>query len=543
MSGTGPPDPPRRDGEARGRQGPDVDAGRRLFRYVTAEEWQDYRRIMAVFAGTFFSEFSPDEVDQRLGEQGLGEQRLGEPGADLEAATVAERLESLRRWGNLTVSSSTGTPRSLADYYRRRNRYLITRAGQEVHEMVEGILARVDEVRDVSTGRLRSLLEALEALQGLDPAIAAPQRLADLIGAVFDPHQAFTSEITQFFAAINQWQSRYDLSPEELGFFAQVLVGYVTERLEEIERISRPIAVALRNLRPKVPAIVERANRGLAARVEEAGMADAVTVSAQAGTRLEDWAHLQAWFVGEAGRPARMDRLRTDAVAAVRTLTLNLIRLSRVGAGSSSRRSDLLRLAGAVAGAAAGSPDDAYRLLNAAFGLYPANHLSAVAADAADPVASTTSWWDAPIALVPVSLRERGDTAARGQASPLPDRSAARRELERRRQQEVHAAQRVDVELLSAGPLDGSTVSVQGLSRLEQLVGRALTRLPKGAAAAEVTEGIIVCRVERRTGPGTRVSCPEGTLTLMDLEVLVSRQAGPPATHAPLTAAGSPAST
>ena len=79
-------------------------------------------------------------------------------------------------------------------------------------------------------------MDALRVLAEVDVATCDPQRLADLVEAVFDPHQTFTSEITQFFAAINQWQSRYDLSAEELSFFTQVLVRYVTERLDEIER-------------------------------------------------------------------------------------------------------------------------------------------------------------------------------------------------------------------------------------------------------------------------------------------------------------------
>src|SRR5690606_6816592 len=97
---------------------------------------------------------------------------------------------------------------------------LITRAGQEVQQIVEGVLTRVDEVTDVSTGRLRAMLDALDRLAALDPHRAAPDALADAVGAVFDPHEAFTAEITQLFASINQWQSRYDLTPDELRFFA-----------------------------------------------------------------------------------------------------------------------------------------------------------------------------------------------------------------------------------------------------------------------------------------------------------------------------------
>lgn len=492
---------------------PDPEVGRRLFRYVVFDEWRDYRRIMGVFAGTFFSEFSPEDVGARLRESGV----------ELDPATVLDRLERLREWGNLTVSSATGTPTSLADYYRRRNRYLITRAGQEVHDLVEGVLSSVDEIRDVSTGRLRALLDALRALLAVDPLVADPERLADLVGAVFDPHQAFTSEITQFFAALNQWQSRYDLTPEELRFFAHVLVGYVTERLEDIERLSRPIGAALRELAGRIPAIVERANRGLAARVEAAGLADAVAVARRPGSAGQDWDHLAGWFVGDPQRPARMDRLRGEALAAVRTLTLNLIRLSRVGVGTSSRRADLLRLAKVVADA---TPEDASRLVNAALGLYPARHLGALPTDADDPVGAGTSWWDAPLAVVPVSLRERGDTTARGTASPLPDRSAARRAIARRREQEAVASRRVDVELLALGRLDGTTVSAAGLARLEQLLGRALAQLPVGAKDATVTDGAIALRVERRQGVATQVRSPDGTLRVRDLDIVLRAAGG-----------------
>ena len=200
----------------------DPDAARRLFRYVTAEEWRDYRAIVAVFAGTFFAEFTPDDVAQLL----------GRAGTDLDVLMVSNRLEQLRVWGNLTVSSSVGSPSSLADYYKRRNRYLITRAGQEVHGLVEGVLSRIDEVRDVSAGRLRSLRDAVVALDGLDIDTADPVQLADAVRAVFDPHEAFTDEVTQFFAAINQWQARSDLTTDEFRCFAEVLVGYVGDRLD-----------------------------------------------------------------------------------------------------------------------------------------------------------------------------------------------------------------------------------------------------------------------------------------------------------------------
>ena len=58
-----------------------------MFRYLVAEEWADYRAILGVFADTFFSEFTPEEVAARLA--GSGHQ--------IDVSTVADRLESLRR--------------------------------------------------------------------------------------------------------------------------------------------------------------------------------------------------------------------------------------------------------------------------------------------------------------------------------------------------------------------------------------------------------------------------------------------------------------
>ena len=487
----------------------DAASGRLLFRYVTVDEWQDYRQIMAVFAGTFFSDFTPEEVEQRLGVAGV----------ILPDGVVSARLESLRRWGNLTVSSVTGTPTSLADYYRRRNRYLITRAGQEVHDAVEGVLTRIDEVRDVSLGRLRSLLDGLRQLGDTDVTGCGPERLEEMVRAVFDPHQAFTSEITQFFAAINQWQNRYDLSPDEFSFFAQVLVGYVADRLGEIERMTRPIGLALTGLEGRFETITARAGSRLASQVEEAGLSGSVSVSRSPGSSVDDWLLLRSWFVGETSRPARIERLRRDAVAAVRTLTLNLTRLSRVGLGGSSRRGDLLRLARLVSD----HPGSAAELVGAGLGMFSSSHWGAVAEDADDPVSITTAWSDAPQATVPVSLRERGDTAPRGFASPITDRSAAQQEIRRRREQELAALRRADTELLALSDGTGRPLSSAALARLESLVGRAVQTMPIGAENFTVSDDSLVVALSRATGEGSTIRALEGTLRFADLVVSVRK--------------------
>lgn len=490
-----------------------ADSGRQLFSYLGGREWRDYRAILGVFAGTFFAEFTPDDVVARLAERGT----------PIDGGAVGERLESLRRWGNLAVSSSVGSPTSLADYYRRRNRYLITSAGQDVYEVVEGVLGRVDEVQDVSASRLRTLLDALRALERIDVASVDPELLADRVREVFAPHEDFTGEITRFFAALNQWQSRYDLSHDELTFFAQVLVTYVAEQLDEIHRVARPVAVLLEDLMAQVPVIVARAGRGLAGRMADAGLGETFAVAHRPGTTVDDWEHLHSWFCPVDGRASRLTQLRGDAIAAIRTLTVNLTRLSRIGVGGASRRADLVRFASVIDRT---DPSLVPRLVQAAFGLGPAVHWGNLSADADDPTSAVTPWSDAPPATVPVSLRERGDRAARGVSSPMPDRSIGQRRLRDRREAEREALRRVDDELATA-ELDGATVSPAALHRLQALVGSTLARLGPSGASTTHDEGNLRCQVRRAPGAVLRVTTSEGALTFSDLAVTIERLAAP----------------
>lgn len=497
-----------------------------IFTYVTVPESDDYRSILGIFAGTFFAELTPEDVITRLAAEG----------SPVPGEVVAHRLESLRGWGNLEVSASVGQVSTVADYYRRRNRYLITRVGQEVHELVEGVLTQVDDVRDVSLGRLDALAAALEALLELDAATAEPARLADAVRAVFDPHRAFSAEITQFFAAINQWQSRFDLDETEFAFFSEVLVGYVGERLEALERKARPIAALLDSVAPRVPMLVERARDGLAARVADAGLTG-VRVRAGQGSTVEDWDHLAAWFRGRPGsgpgrtgssrngsnrNASRVATLGRDAVNAVRTLTQNLTRLSRSGLGASSRRADYLRLAAILDSA----PDDAPALAAAAFGLFGCRHLGAAAGDDTDPVPTSTSWWDAPPARVPVALRRRGDTGNRGSASQVVDRSAQREHLlaHRRETERRIAAARAEI-LALTGPdgavPDGAELSGSGLRELQRLLAPAVATLGTDRSKGEAELGGLRCVVERSPGRHTVLRTPDGRLLLRELQVAV----------------------
>lgn len=482
---------------------------RSLFRYLGASEWRDYRAILGVFAGTFFAEFTPDDVLAALDD------------AAVDAEVVPERLNQLRRWGNLTVSSSVGNPSSLDDYYRRRNRYLITRAGQEVFETVERLLSTATEVGDVEAGRLRTMLDALQAItHQLD--LPAAQRdevtIADASRRVFDEHAAFTTELTQFFAELNHWQSRYDLDADDVQFLAGVLVDYVGEQLTEIERIARPISRTLEQILPALDDVVTIARSGLAQRVDAAGLADYVSVRRQAGAHADDWHHLASWFTSAPGQPARLDQLTRQALAAVRTLTANLTRLSRVGMGATSRRADFVRLAGYFDRS---TPDESHRIAAAAFGLGSVRHFAIPAADAEDPVATTTPWAAAPRAIVPISLRERGDAAQRGRATPIRDRRAEREMLRRRRELDRASAELVAEELIRwshAGDGKRASLSMPAFAVVRDLVGRAVSTRRDGPDRSSHDERLR-CHLRSEPGAATIIECAEGRLVVRDLTI------------------------
>ena len=503
------------------RPGPDGDGPNRarlLFRYLAAESWTEYRAILGVFAGTFFAEFTPEEI-------------AGEPTvvrAGVEPTAVPERLESLRRWGNLTVSSSVGNPSSLEDYYRRRNRYLITRAGQEVFQIVEGVLSTVDEIADVQAGRLRDLHRALSELAEQSAAgfeHLPADSLADSVRTVFDLHERFTTELTQFFADLNLWQSRYDLNGDEVQLFAGVLVSYVSEQLAEIERMTRPIARSLQAVLPRLVPLLGALRSGLAARVDDAGLGHSVAVRRLPGTAARDWEHLAEWFVPPPGRASRLDQLTRQAVGAVRTLTANVTRLSRVGLGATSRRADFVRLAGFFDSAA--DTDEAQQIAAAAFGLGAGRRLGTLSADADDPEPAATAWRDAPRAVVPVSLRERGDITPRGKTTPIRDRRRERELMQRDRDLRRVAREATAAELLACaddrGRIDGAEMSVEGFSMLRDLISRSGHADGPRATVRASTDHGVRCTVTRDDGSSTVVECSEGRLLMHGLVVIVTR--------------------
>ena len=264
--------------------------------------------------------------------------------------------------------------------------------------------------------------------------------------------------------------------------------------------------------------IVDRAADGLAARVAAAGLSS-VRVRREPGAVEADWENLASWFLGAPGRPSRIQVLERDAVDAVRTLTQNLTRLSRSGTAGASRRADYLRLALFFDRS---DPGSVHEIAAAAFGLAGARHLGGAGGDDTDPVDAAVSWWDAPTAQVPVSLRERGDTTSRGRTSRVQDRSQERRHLLAKRAEAERRSAAARAELVEAG-VEGFTarLSEPALRELQRVLTRAVADLGPASTSGTVTLDGVRCTVARAPGTSTSVPTHAGALRVRDLTLTV----------------------
>lgn len=482
-------------------------------RYVVNEEAATYLAIMRTFTGEIaglLSDQSAAEVAQRLVAQGL----------DLDTDTVDARLSYLVEHGNLARSPREAEARSLREYLQNRARYQLTQRGELVQRHVEELLGHTESAREVSTEMLGGILDGLRELGRLDEtgiAAADPDELARDIGTVFAQFERLVSSTRDFYTYLSQVLVRYDLDRGEFQAFKTALLDYLQRFVDEIARHMPQLADALRRVQPRVPALCARANAG-----QRLLGVDGETARRAHGLDPDDWRSLHAWFVGGAGRDSDAAGVRRLATDAMRALLVNLRRIATSAQREQSRYGDLLTLAGWFAAA---DDDTAHALWASVFGLYSCRHLAFAAADDADPVPPTASWWRTPSAEVPVALRRHGARTIRGRSGRRDDyatakaaRVAEREAAERRRTAALRE--------IAGHPGRMGTVRLSDDARavLLDLYARALVGRgrPLGAGdTAEVEVGALRLAVRRTPGAGTVITSPAGRLELVDLTLVV----------------------
>jgi uncharacterized protein (TIGR02677 family) len=479
-------------------------------RYATVPEQAEYIAIMRMFSGAtsgLLSDQSAVEVAARLAEQGL----------ELDTDTVDARLSYLVEHGNLARSPRESEARSIREYLQTRARYQLTQRGELVHRQVEELLGSTEAAREVSSEMLGGILDGLVGLGRSNAASADPDELARSIVTIFAQFERLVSSTREFYTYLAQVLSRYDLERGEFQAFKTALLDYLQRFVDEVSKHLPQIAEALAVLEERILGLCARANAG-----QRLVGIDGQQARRARGLEPADWDGLRAWFVGDQSRSSDAAEVRHLATEAMRALLVNLRRIAASSEREQSRYADLVKLARWFADA-----DDptAHALWAAAFGLYSARHLSFAADWDADPVPPTASWWSAPTAEVPLTLRERGERRIAGRVARRADFSAARRA----RLAERDAAERRRTAALAeladhSGPLGTVRLSDDARAVLLELYGGALTAHggPVGERAASIVHGSLGVEVRQTRGSSTVIVSPSGRLELVDLTLSIA---------------------
>ncbi len=458
------------------------------YTYLTVPDRRTYLAVMRVFTGTLLADLSAHDVAERL---------PGSPPPD----TVAAKLDNLKTWGNLLPSSRPVKAASIREYHRVRSRYQLSPLGERIQRQADEVLATADAAREVSREMLGLVAKGLDELyqKTQAPGGAEPGESLERISTLFAQFGQFADSVRDFYAFLGQVIFRYDLDSAEFAGFKELLLDYAETITDDVAFFAPQIEQSLTGLWPLLPEILRRIDEtdtGLAAlrRAE-------IEIQRSRGRDVEDWASLHAWFFDDSGEGSQVSQLRDATLRALQALLANAKRMIRSSTGELSRRKDLLRLARWFDGC-----DDAtaHDLFAAAFGLYGARHLGVVC-EVGDDVPATTSWWDGPVAPVPVALRERGSRTPRGRAATAEDYAAQAERLRADAAQSARRQRAAAAELRAASSrLADVRLSPAATDLLLDLVARALAAAAPAFADAEGADDDLGVGVTLTRSPGGR---------------------------------------
>ncbi|GGJ68270.1 TIGR02677 family protein [Streptomyces brasiliensis] len=449
-------------------------AGYTPFAHLTVPNAPLYRQVMITFLAAkerFAVHLRPEDVHAAL----PSEHRP----ADLD--TVVKALDSLVEWGNLRADPDTSRVTAVEDFYRKRFIYQLTQAGEATEQALsvyDEALGRRGALQAVALYDIVTQLRALLVIAAEEEPDAAKAHLA--LSALTSRFEALAENARAFMGSLQRTIDLHGVEVEVFLAYKDRLIQYLERFIQDLITLGGRIALLIGELEEQGRAglllRLAAAREAADAAPEEAESAEAQGYARWAGR----WAGLSAWFVSADGRESQARLLRGRALGAIPQLLAVVRQLNERRAGRSDRSADFRTLARWFAEA----PDDGarHRLWRAAFGLYPARHLTVdadtLAERAARPVAASTPWAEAEPLRISPQLRRTGSYERRGRARKVEDRSEQRRRLA-----EIAARQAEEIAAARARLTTHGSTRLSALGELDPLAFGLFLRLLGDALA------------------------------------------------------------
>jgi uncharacterized protein (TIGR02677 family) len=497
-----------------------------MFQFTTTDRADLRIAVLQVFHQASVTEPALTFVQVRAGLDELGYDRHVDD-ADLDAA-----LAALTGWQLLEMLQDHTARYATPEEFERRNlRWAPTPHGRAAMAGVLHSLEVLQRAVSLQPAALDAIGDALaDLLDLLGRAEVADTRIATRLGELEHHLQALVDNVRQFNHELGRLQ-RDDATRDEVFLdVKQRVTAYLQEFVEGVERPARRIAELVARMEddPGIAVLHDRALAGanlLRLDGEDPGVA-------WLEERARRWAALRAWFADDEGARPQIDRVLEIAKQAILALLRVLERRWESRRRAASLRDDLTVLARWFA--ACPTEDDAHRLFNAAFGMWPARHHHLLPDDPED-LAPSTSWVDAPAVPVAATLRSSGSTQSRGRSAPIGDPAAAR--AARQAEQAARFAESVAVRrhLLTRGRVPLAVFGEFDLDRFDALLellaaALAAPRAGDGTRRAVTVDGQVEVVLHPPADPTARcrLVAPTGVLTApaYEVEVTLERDAG-----------------
>jgi uncharacterized protein (TIGR02677 family) len=434
-------------------------------------------------------------------------------------------LEQLRGWGLLERNHNHAAHYATAAEYERKNlQYALTKRGEAAFAGVEHALYLLSSSGALQTAVLDAIAAQLDELHVLlaDPG-SANRRIYATLASLESHLDALRTNTKQFNSELQRLLRDEALDLSTFDEVKQATVAYLEEFIEGLDHRKQSIAAGVGR--------VENVGVGLL-HARALNGADLPSLPGNAdpapqwlAQREARWAGLRHWFRPADGAPAAIETLRDIARRAIVSLLRVLERYSEARRHAAGTVQDFRALARWFT--ACSTDEDAHRLFNAAFGMWPARHAH-LAAEDSDEISASTPWADAPTVPVSPLLRTYGRIEKAARTGKVRDTAALR--LRRRA---MALAERAKIEEAWARLATDGVVRLSQLGRLDhatftgllQMIGRALSTRPgtDGRRRAVTSDGQMeIILMDVRDGATATLVTTYGTFHGPDYAIAIS---------------------